>query len=384
MDPKYKSSKKDTMSSSSSSRVTSSPSSLTRDDKGGKWESEEHDDKASFEALFDSGYSTGALSIHSASNIHDSLKQLDSGNICTTDSGLCIDSREDIHESDDLKSQIEEKSPSPSLPPSICEEVLSKPTAYLPNEEGNTILHVAVTNKQTSSIYAIIQRVPHPDLLDVRDRLGESAMHWAVITGQHEVLRRLLVSGATIDLRNRNGDTALHIACHLADLDCVKALLKPISPSEVIEAQLHHYTPQIQGTNMIDFIHLMNYEGQTSVHLAAKTGNKKLLEYFKIMGADFGVREGKSGWSSLHWAVACGRVDLVQILISMSRVDTECYSGYTPLDLACSLARGDPNNQVFRKMIILLMEAGAKRKLFDRSDDEDSEDDIDDSDNEQT
>jgi len=248
----------------------------------------------------------------------------------------------------------------------------------------HSILHVAVANKQTSSIYAIIRRVPHPDLLDVRDRLGESAMHWAAITGQHEVLRRLLVSGGTIDLRNRNGDTALHIACNLGDLDCVKALLKPISPSEVIEAQLHHYTPQIQGTNMIDFIHLMNYEGQTSVHLAAKTGNKKLLEYFKIMGADFGVREGKSGWSSLHWAVACGRVDLVQILISMSRVDTECYSGYTPLDLACSLARGDPNNQVFRKMIILLMEAGAKRKLFDRSDDEDSEDDIDDSDNEQT
>lgn len=139
----------------------------------------------------------------------------------------------------------------------------------------HSILHVAVANKQTSSIYAIIQRVPHPDLLDVRDRLGESAMHWAAITGQHEVLRRLLVSGATIDLRNRNGDTALHIACNLGDLDCVKALLKPISPSEVIEAQLHHYTPQIQGTNMIDFIHLMNYEGKFFLNFLASLSDSR-------------------------------------------------------------------------------------------------------------
>jgi ankyrin repeat protein len=75
-------------------------------------------------------------------------------------------------------------------------------------------------------------------------------------------VRRLLVSGATIDLKNFDGETALHIACFQGDLETVKAILKPISPTEVIEANLDHYMPQIHGSNMITLMHDMNYEGE--------------------------------------------------------------------------------------------------------------------------
>ena len=75
------------------------------------------------------------------------------------------------------------------------------------------------------------------------------------------IVRRLLISGATIDMKNWDGNTALHVSCLTGDLESVKGILKPISPSEVIEANLDHYMPQIQGSNMISLMHDMNYEG---------------------------------------------------------------------------------------------------------------------------
>lgn len=115
-------------------------------------------------------------------------------------------------------------------------------------------------------------------------------MHLAALTGQSIIVRRLLVSGATIDLRNLDGETALHVSCSRGDLDSAKAILRPISPSEVIEANLDHYMPQIQGSNMLTLIHDMNYEGETCVHLAAKSGNQRLLEYLMSVGANLNVK----------------------------------------------------------------------------------------------
>jgi len=96
--------------------------------------------------------------------------------------------------------------------------------------------------------------------------LLQTPLHLAAITGQAKILRRLLVSGATIDLRNFSGETALHIACRMGDLESCKAVLKPISPSEVIEASLDHYMPQIHGSNMLSLMHDMNYEGNDNLN----------------------------------------------------------------------------------------------------------------------
>lgn len=101
-------------------------------------------------------------------------------------------------------------------------------------------------------------------------------MHLAASLGEAVVVRRLLVSGATIDLKNWDGETALHIACNQGDLETVKSILRPISPSEVIEANLDHYMPQIHGSNMITLMHDMNYDGESG----SSAANNKILTLF--------------------------------------------------------------------------------------------------------
>lgn len=90
----------------------------------------------------------------------------------------------------------------------------------------------------------------------------QTALHLAALTSQNRVVRQLVVSGATVDVRNQSGNTALHIACESGDLEVVKSILKPISPCEVVDAQLEHYKPQIQGCNLMDMVHEMNYAGE--------------------------------------------------------------------------------------------------------------------------
>lgn len=76
------------------------------------------------------------------------------------------------------------------------------------------------------------------------------------------MVRQLVVSGATVDMRDYLGNTALHVACENGDLDVAKSILKPISPSEVVDVQLKHYKPQVQGCDLLQLVHQMNYAGE--------------------------------------------------------------------------------------------------------------------------
>lgn len=97
------------------------------------------------------------------------------------------------------------------------------------------------------------------------------------------------MSGATVDRRNKFGNTALHIACENGDLEIVKSILKPISPSEVVDAQLEHYKPQIHGCDLLEVVHQMNYAGE-SFSSKERTGKKEMM---------FRRRSGVAQWVML-------------------------------------------------------------------------------------
>lgn len=82
------------------------------------------------------------------------------------------------------------------------------------------------------------------------------------MTGQSDLVRRLLIAGATLDLRNKIGNTALHIACEEGNLDVVKSILEPISSTELTEARQAFYKPQVQTIDLLGLIHNMNHEGE--------------------------------------------------------------------------------------------------------------------------
>ena len=57
------------------------------------------------------------------------------------------------------------------------------------------------------------------------------------------MVRRLVVGGASVQSRDRYGNTPLHLACRDGHVDCVKALCMPVSQEERQAALLHHDIP---------------------------------------------------------------------------------------------------------------------------------------------
>lgn len=66
----------------------------------------------------------------------------------------------------------------------------------------------------------------------------QSPLHLAVLTHQSKIVRQLVVAGANAEARDRFGNTPLHLACQIGDVDCVKSLVEPISMSEIKNANL--------------------------------------------------------------------------------------------------------------------------------------------------
>ena len=155
-------------------------------------------DVTSYEALFDSGYSTGlpvsaqtsSNNIHSfssescinkssVSHLQQDLKLGKEVESTASDSGLCIDSRHDLDSSSHLTLKAEEEgslvsSSSTQLPTSLRLDLNNIGVeALIPNEEGNSLLHQAIVRGPSDVALALIQKAVHPDLLDVRNAVGQ-------------------------------------------------------------------------------------------------------------------------------------------------------------------------------------------------------------------
>ncbi|KAK6636144.1 hypothetical protein RUM43_009796 [Polyplax serrata] len=108
------------------------------------------------------------------------------------------------------------------------------------DEDGDTQLHIAIIQGFIEVVYSLIKMVPHPCFLDIPNDIVQSPLHLAVLTHQARIVRSLLVAGACVKARDRHGNTPLHLACQLGDLECVKALTEPISVSEMATANTFH------------------------------------------------------------------------------------------------------------------------------------------------
>ena len=63
----------------------------------------------------------------------------------------------------------------------------------------------------------------------------QTPLHLACITRQPRVAQCLMAAGACPDIQDRNGKTALHLACERGNLDCVRELTKPLVDSRFNE-----------------------------------------------------------------------------------------------------------------------------------------------------
>ena len=186
------------------------------------------------------------------------------------------------------------------------------------DSDGDTPLLLAIIHQATEQALQMIQSVPSPELLDHRNHLQQSALHLAVLTHQPALVRALVVTGATLDIRDRNGNTALHLCCKQGDLDSAAAVTTPIETSERIP--LPFYVPQRQIPQEMS---TLNYDGESCLHVAALSGHLAIVEYLlsrRHIQANPNIADGKSGRTILHYAVEARDVPLVLFLMARSDV----------------------------------------------------------------
>ncbi|ELT94900.1 hypothetical protein CAPTEDRAFT_124556 [Capitella teleta] len=201
--------------------------------------------------------------------------------------------------------------------------------------DGDTPLHaVILLGDSTDAIVRKIECYSKTDraLLDAQNNRRQTPLQLAVLTNNVPVIRHLVLSGCRLDLQDWNGNSALHMACTGGDcVDRVRALLPP-------PAHPHLHTNCSPKENPA---HLMNFKGETPLHVAASRGHVAILRYLTLghVGADVNVGDGRSGRTILHHAVEENNSDVVYFIARHARhlklkVNTRSYDGFTAADLA--------------------------------------------------
>jgi ankyrin only family protein len=259
------------------------------------------------------------------------------------DSGICDDLRP-LRVEDDEEENLTEQTSRRQLQPVGQQPSPSFVEYYEADADGDCQLHLAIASGFTEVVFALIRMAPHPSYLDIQNNELYAPLHIAVLMDQPAMVRRLVVAGATTDIRDTEGNTPLHLAAKRGYLRCAKALLGPISVDEMKEAAVA--TAFNPGRQLRAVLDLKNYHGEHSVHLATFGQHFEFIRFLSWMEADLNAAEGRSGKTALHYAVNRRSIELVSLLAAAREaggcgvwLNARDWAGRTAYQ--CALINGD-------------------------------------------
>ena len=205
---------------------------------------------------------------------------------------------------------------------------------YRKDEDGDTLLHTALIIQDPELALYFIQMTPCFSWLNIKNKISQTPLHLAVLTNQVSLVRRLVIGGADLQSRDKDGNTPIHLACRGNLLNVVKALLEP-----VCEEDMKQNNYEIPPEAMVYNLDIKNYDGLACLHLAALKGHIDMIKTLLHYGADVNAWAGKSGKTILHEAAWTGNIHVVKFLVSLGRqcdINARTYDDSTPFDLARS------------------------------------------------
>ncbi|XP_022257641.1 uncharacterized protein LOC106473507 [Limulus polyphemus] len=195
------------------------------------------------------------------------------------------------------------------------------------SQEPTCEIFKEINTKETVSIEGEVTREEQRNLdiqyCMIADKDGDRALlfcfktplHLAVIVGNQHLVEILLEEDASPKLRDRYGNTCLHLAVKYKRLECLRVLLS------------NRLTRQI--------VNSLNYDGYSALHVAVTNRAIAAIKYLVKANCDIDVQDGKSGRTPLFHAVMNNDKSIVQLLLkigaSPNAVD---YSGISPLEAA--------------------------------------------------
>ncbi|XP_061171283.1 putative ankyrin repeat protein RF_0381 [Saccostrea echinata] len=158
--------------------------------------------------------------------------------------------------------------------------------------DGKTVLHLSCRNNKIDMCKYLINT--YPQLLDVTDKPGQTALHDAAFGGNIDLLKFLLKKGLDITRTIYDGKTVLHLCCRKGKIDLCECLVKTYS-------QL----PYAKDNN-----------GHSALHDAALGGNVDLIRFLLERGLDINSTRN-DGKTVLHLCCMNSMTDMCKYLVKM-------------------------------------------------------------------
>lgn len=206
--------------------------------------------------------------------------------------------------------------------------------------------------------------------VDAPDQKGNTPLALAVQNGQVAAVALLLEHGANANASLRSGSTLLHDAAMRNDPDIASLLLDHEADIEAGERG-SRMTPLAQaafsGSTETAAVLLQRgasvgvrcWEGETSLHLAAKRGHVEVVRLLLDHGADINEAGNASHSTALHCAVMKSRVEVGALLLQRGAdPNKKDEPGYAPLHWAAR----EKNALLVQR----LLEHGADANALDR------------------
>jgi len=214
--------------------------------------------------------------------------------------------------------------------------LITKDTVNQRDSSGNTMLHSAVLNRaKPEQIGRILDQRA---LVDSRNRDGDTALHLAVRTNQREIGEYLISRGANIFSLNSLGDSPLSLALKTDNMR--EWIINPttITLKDGLGNNMLHYAAEWGLNNAISLIirsgipvDTQNATGQTPIFMATKCDSPSTLKIFIDNNANLNIRDNQ-GNSVLHEAVRWNAINSISFLISSGMdINANSLNGNTPL-----------------------------------------------------
>ncbi|XP_051900109.1 NF-kappa-B inhibitor beta-like isoform X2 [Pristis pectinata] len=224
-------------------------------------------------------------------------------------------------------------------------------------EDLDSMLHLAIIHEEDCLLEHLLYCTKGTDFLDLQNDMKQTALHLAVILGRPELVKKLIAAGANLLLQEKDGNTALHLACKEMALACVQALL-------------FHHSSDLSYSNLLDpsqfrqQLHFYNYRGFTPLHVAVLLNDVQIVEYLLHFEVDVNAKEKCAGRTALHLGVEQQNRHVVKLLLNRGAdVHAQMYNGCTPICLAVYM----PDSGITQ----MLRDYGSSEPLTDDESDED-------------
>ncbi len=206
--------------------------------------------------------------------------------------------------------------------------------------DGKTALMLACKNGFAEVAAELLNFGADPNLQESNDADGFSAIMHAALYGHHEciavvlrhvkkkvveveadLLQRVSLHSnkrgslaPAVQTRNKNGDTALHLASLFGQRKVVQLLLRERAD-----------------------VNALNEKGETALHNASKNSHAQVACALMTGGAEVNTQDRDHGYAALHYCcISNGGKDVADALMEVgAEVDLVGMDGNTPLHLAC-------------------------------------------------